>query len=133
MPHADVCTGSRKVNGVAELHSELVRKTIMKDMVDIFGVSKFGNVTNGITPRRWLDQCNPGLSDLITEKLGIPKSKWLKDLTLLKGLEKWVGDEQFKKDWNAVKRGNKKRLALYVEETMGVVINPEHMFDVQVS
>ncbi|KDN36371.1 hypothetical protein RSAG8_10879, partial [Rhizoctonia solani AG-8 WAC10335] len=63
--------GSRKVNGVAELHSELVRTTILKDFVDYYGADKFGNVTNGITPRRWLDQCNPSLSNLITETLDV--------------------------------------------------------------
>ncbi|KAG2742789.1 UDP-Glycosyltransferase/glycogen phosphorylase [Suillus brevipes Sb2] len=80
------CIGSRKVNRVAELHSELVQTTILKDFVDFYGVSKFGNVTNGITPRWWLDQCNPGLSRLITMTLDIEKSVWPKDLTKLEGL-----------------------------------------------
>lgn len=123
--------GSRKVNGVAELHSDLLKKTIMKDMVDIYGPSKFGNVTNGITPRRWLDQCNPGLSDLITEVLKVPKDAWLKDLTLLKGLLKYANDKKFHARWAAVKRANKERLALFIESTMGVKLNPDHMFDVQ--
>jgi len=125
------CIGSRKVNGVAELHSDLVRKTIMKDMVDIFGVSKFGNVTNGITPRRWLDQCNPDLSSLITDVLKVPKDKWLKDLTLLKGLAQHAEDKAFQKNWIAVKRANKERLARHIESTMGISVSPDHMFDVQ--
>ncbi|EIN05688.1 glycosyltransferase family 35 protein [Punctularia strigosozonata HHB-11173 SS5] len=124
--------GSRKVNGVAELHSELVRTTICKDFVEFFGVSKFGNVTNGITPRRWLDQCNPLLSQLITDTLKLPKAAWLKDLTKLQGLLKFVDDTAFQKKWTAVKHSNKERLALYIESTLGYKINTSAMFDVQV-
>ncbi|KAF8488889.1 glycosyltransferase family 35 protein [Gautieria morchelliformis] len=125
------CIGSRKVNGVAELHSDLVRKTIMKDMVDVFGISKFGNVTNGITPRRWLDQCNPGLSELISETIQLPKAAWLKDLTLLKRLTKYAREPALQAKWAATKRANKERLSLYVESALGVKLNPEHLFDVQ--
>jgi starch phosphorylase len=124
--------GSRKVNGVAELHSELVRTTIFKDFVEFSGISKFGNVTNGITPRRWLDQCNPALSNLITETLKIPKGTWLKDLYKLEGLLKYAEDPQFQKKWAAVKQTNKQRLANYVESTLGVKVNANAMFDVQV-
>ncbi|EMD35202.1 glycosyltransferase family 35 protein [Gelatoporia subvermispora B] len=126
------CIGSRKVNGVAELHSELVRITIMKDFVDFYGVSKFSNVTNGITPRRWLDQCNPGLSSLISETLGIPKATFLKDLYKLEGLLKFVDDPVFEKKWAVVKQSNKERLANYVENILGVRINTNAMFDVQI-
>jgi starch phosphorylase len=123
--------GSHKVNGVAELHSELVRTTILKDFVEFYGISKFGNVTNGITPRRWLDQCNPGLSKLIAETIG-PKDKWLKDLYLLKELLKHVDDEAFQKKWAAVKKGNKERLAHYIETNLGVRVNTSALFDVQI-
>ncbi|KAI8992832.1 glycogen phosphorylase [Trametes punicea] len=126
------CIGSRKVNGVAELHSELVRATIMKDFVDFYGVSKFSNVTNGITPRRWLDQCNPGLSSLISETLNLPKAEFLKDLTKLEGLLKHVDNPTFQKKWAAVKQSNKERLANYVETTLGFKINTRAMFDVQI-
>ncbi|EPQ56072.1 hypothetical protein GLOTRDRAFT_27930, partial [Gloeophyllum trabeum ATCC 11539] len=126
------CIGSRKVNGVAELHSELVRTTIMKDFVDLYGVSKFSNVTNGITPRRWLDQCNPGLSQLITETLKVPRNVWLKDLYKLEGLLKYVDDPSFQKKWAAVKQSNKERLAHYVQTTLGHTVNTKAMFDVQV-
>ncbi|KAF8840645.1 glycosyltransferase family 35 protein [Paxillus ammoniavirescens] len=126
------CIGSRKVNGVAELHSELVRTTILKDFVDYYGVSKFGNVTNGITPRRWLDQCNPSLSELITRTLAIPKSVWLKDLTRLEGLLEFVEDELFREEWAAVKQANKERLAYYVQTTLGLRVNTHAMFDVQI-
>ena len=88
--------GSHKVNGVAALHSHLIRTTIFKDFVTVFGEDKFTNVTNGVTPRRWLHQANPKLSDLISEKLG--DDEFLKDLGLLKGLEAFVDDKQFRKD-----------------------------------
>ncbi|KAL4248795.1 Alpha-1,4 glucan phosphorylase [Abortiporus biennis] len=126
------CIGSHKVNGVAELHSELVRATIMKDFVDFYGVSKFFNVTNGITPRRWLDQCNPGLSNLISETLKLPKAAFLKDLFKLEGLLKHTEDPKFIKKWAAVKQSNKERLAHYVEQTLGLTINTHAMFDVQI-
>ncbi|KAG9040375.1 Non-essential glycogen phosphorylase [Tulasnella sp. UAMH 9824] len=124
--------GSHKVNGVAELHSELVRTTILKDFVDFYGPSKFGNVTNGITPRRWLDQCNPGLSALITETLGGDKTEWLKDLTKLQGLLTHADDPTFQKKWADVKLQNKQRLADFIEQTMGVKLNASALFDVQV-
>ncbi|TDL27001.1 glycosyltransferase family 35 protein [Rickenella mellea] len=126
------CIGSRRVNGVAELHSELVKTTIMKDFVEFFGVSKFSNVTNGITPRRWLDQCNPALSTLITETLGCTKNEWLKDLYKLEGLLKHVDDPKFQKKWAAIKQSNKERLAHHVEVTLGIKINTKAMFDVQI-
>jgi len=126
------CIGSRKVNGVAELHSELVRTTIMKDFVEFFGISKFGNVTNGITPRRWLDQCNPDLSALISRTLEIDKGVWLKDLTRLEGLLAYVDDKAFQTEWAQVKQRNKERLAHHVETTLGIKINTKAMFDVQI-
>ena len=88
--------GSHKVNGVAELHSNLIKATIFKDFVTVFGKDKFINVTNGITPRRWLHQANPKLADLIAEKLG--GYAFLKDLTLLEGLTDYVRDKEFRKD-----------------------------------
>lgn len=88
--------GSHKVNGVAELHSDLIKATIFKDFVDIYGVDKFTNVTNGITPRRWLHQANPKLSDLIASKLG--GYEFLKELSLLEKLEKFVDDQAFRRD-----------------------------------
>ncbi|CCO35687.1 starch phosphorylase [Rhizoctonia solani AG-1 IB] len=124
--------GSRKVNGVAELHSELVRTTILKDFVDYYGADKFGNVTNGITPRRWLDQCNPSLSNLITETLGGDKSSWLKDLYKLKGLLKYADDSAFQAKWTAAKQKNKERLAHYARETLGVEVDTKSLFDVQI-
>jgi len=85
-----------------------------------------------VTPRRWLDQCNPGLSALITETLKIPKSEWLKDLKKLEGLLKHADDPKFQKKWAAIKQTNKERLAHYVETTLGVKVNTKAMFDVHV-
>ncbi|KAL0952886.1 hypothetical protein HGRIS_007105 [Hohenbuehelia grisea] len=126
------CIGDRKVNGVAELHSELVRTTIMKDFVEFYGVSKFANVTNGITPRRWLDQCNPELSTLISKTLGIDKTVWLKDLTKLEGLLAHTEDKKFRDEWAAIKQRNKERLAHHVQTTLGLTVNTHAMFDVQI-
>lgn len=93
---------------------------------------RFSNVTNGITPRRWLDQCNPDLSALITETLGLERNVWLKDLFKLEGLLKHVDDTAFQKKWAVVKRQNKERLAHFVERQMGVKVDTDAMFDVQI-
>ncbi|KAM0788793.1 hypothetical protein ACM66B_002882 [Microbotryomycetes sp. NB124-2] len=119
--------GSHKVNGVAELHSGLV-KEMFADFVDFFGPDHFTNVTNGITPRRWLLQCNPGLANLITKTLG--NDDWLLDLYKLKGLEKYAKDASFQKQWDAVKASNKDRLATYIESTLGIQVNRSALFDV---
>ncbi|GAP87261.2 putative glycogen phosphorylase [Rosellinia necatrix] len=122
--------GSHKVNGVAELHSDLIQTTIFKDFVAIFGRDKFTNVTNGITPRRWLHQANPRLSELIASKLG--GHEFLKDLTLLNKLELFVDDKEFRKEWAEIKYANKVRLAKYIKSTLDVNVNPSALFDVQV-
>jgi starch phosphorylase len=85
-----------------------------------------------VTPRRWLDQCNPGLSKLITDTLKLPKTTWLKDLTKLEGLLAHTEDATFRKKWAAVKQSNKERLAAYVQETLGTKVNTQAMFDVQI-
>ncbi|KAF2817350.1 glycosyl transferase [Mytilinidion resinicola] len=122
--------GSHKVNGVAELHSDLIKTTIFKDFVKIYGPDKFTNVTNGITPRRWLHQANPRLSELIASKLG--GYDFLKDLTLLHKLEAYVDDKDFRKEFQEIKYANKVRLAKYIKDTLGVSVNPSALFDVQV-
>lgn len=122
--------GSHKVNGVAELHSDLIKTTIFKDFVVIYGPDKFTNVTNGITPRRWLHQANPRLSDLIASKLG--GYDFLNDLTQLNKLELSVDDKAFRKEWAEIKFANKVRLAKYIKSTMGINVNPAALFDVQV-
>ncbi|KAL3418373.1 glycogen phosphorylase [Phlyctema vagabunda] len=122
--------GSHKVNGVAELHSDLIKTTIFKDFVRIFGPDKFTNVTNGITPRRWLHQANPRLSELIASKTG--GLGFLKDLTLLNKLEAFADDKEFKKEWQEIKYANKVRLAKHIKATTGVTVNPAALFDIQV-
>lgn len=122
--------GSHKVNGVAELHSDLIQTTIFKDFVTIFGADKFTNVTNGITPRRWLHQANPRLSELIASKVG--SYDFLKDLTLLNKLEEFVDDKEFRKEWAEIKYANKVRLAKYIKSANDITVNPSSLFDVQV-
>ena len=122
--------GSHKVNGVAELHSDLIQTTIFKDFVKIYGPDKFTNVTNGITPRRWLHQANPRLSELIASKVG--SDDFLTDLTLLNKLEQYADDENFKKQWDEIKYANKVRLAQHILHTTGIKVNPRALFDIQV-
>lgn len=122
--------GSHKVNGVAELHSDLIKTTIFKDFVEIYGPDKFTNVTNGITPRRWLHQANPRLSELIASKTG--SYNFLKDLTELNKIELSVNDADFRKEWQEIKYANKVRLAKHIKNSTGVTVNPSSLFDVQV-
>ncbi|KAF2159599.1 glycosyltransferase family 35 protein [Zasmidium cellare ATCC 36951] len=122
--------GSHKVNGVAELHSDLIKTTIFKDFVKIYGPDKFTNVTNGITPRRWLHQANPRLSELIASKLG--GYDFLRDLTQLHKLESYVDDKEFRKEFQEIKYANKVRLAKYIKEVNGIAVNPSSLFDIQV-
>ncbi|CAP92235.1 Pc13g11660 [Penicillium rubens Wisconsin 54-1255] len=122
--------GSHKVNGVAELHSDLLKSTLFKDFVKIYGPDRFTNVTNGITPRRWLHQANPRLSALIAEKLG--GYDFLKDLTLLDKIEVFVDNKAFREEWAVIKRENKLRLARHIKATTGYDVNPNALFDVQV-
>jgi len=129
MAHLAV-VGSHTVNGVAELHSHLIRTTIFQDFVKYYGESKFQNKTNGVTPRRWLHQCNPKLSDLITETLG--SHEWLKDLYQLKKLAKYADDKAFQKKWLAIKHSNKERLAAVIKQNLGVTVSADSLFDVQV-
>ncbi|MFC1512901.1 glycogen/starch/alpha-glucan phosphorylase [Thermodesulfobacteriota bacterium] len=120
--------GSHAMNGVARLHTELLRSRLFKDF-DEFYPGKISNKTNGITPRRWLLKCNPGLAELISEKIGMG---WATDLDQLRGLEPYVADAAFQQQWQAVKLVNKERLADYIQEECGVKVDPETMFDIQV-
>jgi len=120
--------GSHKVNGVAGLHSKLLRERVMPEFNQIYP-DKFINITNGITHRRWLLKCNPELSALITDKIG---EGWIKNLEELKKLEPFAIDKPFRKEFMAIKRRNKVALAQHIEETLHVPIHPESLFDVQV-
>jgi len=122
--------GCHTVNGVAAIHSELIKTTIFSDFVRYFGPDKFQNKTNGITPRRWLHQANPDLSALITRILG--SEAWLKDLDRLQGLAERIADPVFLKHWQGIKLANKVRLAQYIRNTTGLQVDPEALFDVQV-
>ena len=120
--------GSHKVNGVAALHSDLIKKTIFRDFNDLWP-EKFTNKTNGITPRRWLKQCNPGLSSLISSKIG---EGWVTDLVQLQKIDKLASNKSFQKEFAAIKKQNKQALANYVLKHNDVKINVNSIFDVQI-
>jgi starch phosphorylase len=120
--------GSHHVNGVAQLHSELMKTTIFADF-ERFYPGKLTNITNGITPRLWLNQANPGLSSMIGNRIG---KAWVTDLSQLRQLERFADNPEFQTEFRAVKHANKVRLAELVKSRMGVDINPDSLFDVQV-
>ena len=120
--------GSSSVNGVAELHSEILKTSLFKDFHDLMP-DHFHNVTNGITPRRWLLKANPALSQLITDKIG---PGWITQLDQLKQIERYVADPAFLDCLAKIKRSNKRILAGYVRNTLGVALDPASIFAVQV-
>ncbi|MBU1690115.1 MAG: glycogen/starch/alpha-glucan phosphorylase [Gammaproteobacteria bacterium] len=120
--------GSHQVNGVAQIHTELMRQTIFADF-DRFYPGKIINITNGITPRRWLNQANPGLAGLITEHIG---DGWVTHLDQLSKLKKFATDKAFQGKFLRVKQANKESLAKVIEEKLGIKINPASLFDVQI-
>ncbi|MBO5761194.1 MAG: glycogen/starch/alpha-glucan phosphorylase [Lentisphaeria bacterium] len=119
---------SGKVNGVASLHTELLKHGLFKDFNDFYP-DKFVNVTNGITPRRWLKKANPALSELITGRIG---NSWVKDLSCLSRLEESISDNGFLEELGKVKRTNKVLLADHLAKECGFSIDPDSLFDVQV-
>lgn len=119
---------SHRVNGVAALHSELMVQTIFADYAAIFP-DRFHNVTNGVTPRRWLQQANPGLSTLLDTRIG---TGWRQDLGELKQLAPLAADATLGRELMAVKRQNKLRLAERIRRDLGVAVNPDSLFDVQI-
>jgi starch phosphorylase len=119
--------GSHHVNGVARLHSELLKQTVLRDFADMWP-EKFCNVTNGVTPRRFVAVSNPPLTRLITEKIG---DRWLHDLDKLRKLEPLAKDPEFQKKWREVKRTAKVRLASLLEQRTGVHVDPDSLFDIQ--
>jgi len=120
--------GSRKVNGVSALHTELMKQTVFHDLHTMYP-DKIINQTNGVTPRRWLLECNPGLSDLVTEQIG---DGWIDDLEQLKEIEPLATDADFQQRYMAVKAANKQRLADMVKTRTGVILNSDAIFDVQI-
>jgi len=120
--------GSHAINGVAALHSELLKASVLKDFYEMWP-ERFSNKTNGVTPRRFLGLANPGLRTLLDRTVG---DGWLTDMGRLRGLEPFVDDPSFRQQWRDVKRGNKARLAAYVHSAAGVELNPDWLFDIQV-
>uniref|UniRef100_A0A4X1V5H0 Alpha-1,4 glucan phosphorylase n=1 Tax=Sus scrofa TaxID=9823 RepID=A0A4X1V5H0_PIG len=126
---AHLCViGSHAVNGVARIHSEIVKHSVFKDFYEL-EPEKFQNKTNGITPRRWLLLCNPGLADTIMERIG---EGFLTDLSQLRKLLPLVNDEALIRDVAQVKQENKVKFSAFLEKEYGVKVNPASMFDVHV-
>jgi starch phosphorylase len=120
--------GSRAINGVAEMHSDLLKQTVLQDFYDVMP-EKFTNVTNGVTPRRFLMLANPALAALVTSRIG---DGWTRDHTKLRALEPLAEDAGFREEWRRMKRGAKTRLAEVIRRRTGITVDPESMFDVQV-
>ncbi|WP_129126200.1 glycogen/starch/alpha-glucan phosphorylase [Geomonas oryzae] len=120
--------GSFSVNGVAALHSELLVQGLFRDFHELWP-EKFNNKTNGVTPRRWLARCNPGLTTLLSSRIG---DGFVADLAKISGAAPLADDPEFRASWHAVKQANKERLAALVREQCGVAFNTEGLFDVQV-
>lgn len=121
--------GSHRINGVAALHSDLLTKTVLKDLYDLYP-ERFVNVTNGVTPRRWIALSNPGLAELLTKKIG---DGWIKNLEYeIRKIEPFADDPAFRTEWGKIKRSNKSRLASIIKERTGIAIDPDSLFDIQV-
>ena len=120
--------GSHSVNGVAVLHTEILKTRLFADF-NRFYPGRFRNVTNGITQRRWLLQANPGLAALITATIG---PEWISDLSTLRRLEPYAEDSRFRAAWHEKKLENKRRLAAYIQQKTGVVVDANSLFDIQI-
>ncbi|MEY4924381.1 MAG: Maltodextrin phosphorylase, partial [Verrucomicrobiota bacterium] len=121
--------GSHAVNGVAEIHTALLKQNLFPEFNELYP-GKFQNKTNGITPRRWLLKSNPRLAALLTRKLG--QAAWVRDLDLLRGLEKFAEEPAFQREFMAIKRANKVDLAAVIKTECGLVVSPDAIFDVQI-
>lgn len=127
---ANLCIiGSHKVNGVAKIHSDLLTTTLFKDFYEFFP-TKFINITNGVTTRRWIVCANPLLADLYTEYL--KTDEWILDTPRLREIERFVEDPDFQSKWQAIKLNNKRKLAEWVHHNCKVTINENSLFDIQV-
>src|SRR5262249_7677006 len=120
--------GSHSTNGVAAIHTHLLRATTVKDLAEIFP-ERFSNKTNGVTPRRWLLSCNPALAHVITEAL---RDKWIRDLERLRDLELFVDDKGFRYEFGAAKQSAKNRFADWLAARGGPTVDPHTIFDCQV-
>lgn len=117
--------GSHTVNGVAAVHTEIIKRSLFKDFYELWP-EKFQNKTNGITQRRWLKFCNRSLADLINSRIG---DGWVKDLEELRKLEEYADDPDFQKEWRAARRNNKVALAEMLKNRNGIIVDPDSMFD----
>ena len=121
--------GSHAINGVAALHTELLKQTVLRDFYSV-APEKFLNVTNGVTPRRWIVLSNPKLSALITSKIG---DRWISDLEdEFERIEAFAVDPDFQREWQAVKAENKRAFAGFIKDRTGIIVNPQSLFDIQV-
>ncbi len=120
--------GSHAINGVAALHSDLLKSDVLKDFAELWP-EKFSNKTNGVTPRRWVALSNPRLANCITQRIG---DGWLRDLSQLRKLEPLTEDGDFRAVWRRIKHMNKATLATIIEQRTGVLVNPDAIYDVQV-
>ncbi len=127
MAHLAV-VGSHSTNGVAALHTDLLKKDLFHDFCELWP-ERFNSKTNGVTPRRWLLMANPELSQAISEKIG---NGWVRNLEEIKGLEKWADDAVFRKQFRAIKRINKQKLAVIIEAENGIKVDIDSIFDVQI-
>ena len=118
--------GSHAINGVAALHTELLKTSVLRDFYELTP-EKFSNKTNGVTPRRWMVLSNPGLTRLLTARIG---AGWIHDLDKLRRLEPLASDPELHEEWRAIKFQNKVRLASYIQERLGIKADPASMFDV---
>jgi starch phosphorylase len=122
------CVGSHAINGVANLHTELLKSNVLKDFYAL-SPKKFSNKTNGVTPRRWIVLSNPRLAALLNDTLG---EQWAKDLEMLRGLEPLAEDADFRARWRDIKHHNKQKLAHHLRKVTGIAADPDSLFDVQV-
>lgn len=122
------CLGSYAINGVAELHSDLLQKTVLRDFYELWP-EKFSNKTNGVTPRRWVVLNNPRLTRLISDKIG---DRWITNLTDLRQLESLADDSGFQDQWRLIKQAIKHDLATHIYSRVGVMVDPTSIFDIQV-
>nr|WP_314258469.1 glycogen/starch/alpha-glucan phosphorylase [uncultured Devosia sp.] len=120
--------GSHSINGVSALHTELMKQTVFADLHKLYP-DRINNKTNGITPRRWLMQCNPELTKLISDRIG---PEFLDDIDLLQGLNDHADDPTFQGQFAEVKQNNKRKLAKLIKDRMGITVSPDAMFDVQI-
>ena len=120
--------GSHAINGVAALHTELLKTNVLSDFYALTP-EKFSNKTNGVTPRRWMVLSNPRLAELLTARLG---SAWIRDIEKLRRLEPMIADAEFCEEWRAIKRHNKVQLSAYILDRLGIATDPDSMFDVLV-